>query len=67
MKTVGDKIEKFAVTGVKPGQPEDAFFDITDESFAGKWKDRLIIPERWASDKIHPSWAGYKQIANQIK
>jgi hypothetical protein len=27
MKTVGDKLEKFAVTGVKPGQPEDAFFD----------------------------------------
>lgn len=35
MKTVGDKLSKFAVTGVKPGQPEDAFFEITDESFAG--------------------------------
>ena len=38
MKTVGHKLEKFTVTGVKPGQPEDAFFDITDESFPGKWK-----------------------------
>ena len=38
MKTVGDKLEKFAITGVKPGQPEDAFFTITDESYAGKWK-----------------------------
>ena len=35
MKTVGDKIEKFAVTGVNPGS--DQFFDITDTSFEGKW------------------------------
>jgi len=35
MKTVGDKIEKFVVTGVKPGQKGE-FFDITDQSFAGK-------------------------------
>ena len=45
MKTVGDKLEKFAITGVKPGQPEDAFFDITDESFAGKWKVIVYYPK----------------------
>jgi peroxiredoxin (alkyl hydroperoxide reductase subunit C) len=45
MKTVGDKLEKFAVTGVKPGQPEDAFFDITDESFPGKWKVIVYYPK----------------------
>ena len=45
MKTVGHKLEKFAVTGVKPGQPEDAFFDITDESFAGKWKVIVYYPK----------------------
>jgi lipoyl-dependent peroxiredoxin subunit C len=45
MKTVGDKLEKFLVTGVKPGQPEDAFFDITDESFAGKWKVIVYYPK----------------------
>lgn len=45
MKTVGDKIEKFVVTGVKPGQPENAFFDITDESFAGKWKVIVYYPK----------------------
>ena len=28
MKTVGDKLEHFVVTGVRPGQPEDAFFNI---------------------------------------
>ena len=45
MKTVGHKLEKFAVTGVKPGQPEDAFFEITDESFAGKWKVIVYYPK----------------------
>ena len=45
MKTVGHKLEKFAITGVKPGQPEDAFFDITDESFAGKWKVIVYYPK----------------------
>jgi peroxiredoxin (alkyl hydroperoxide reductase subunit C) len=45
MKTVGHKLEKFAVTGVKPGQPEDAFFTITDESFAGKWKVIVYYPK----------------------
>jgi peroxiredoxin (alkyl hydroperoxide reductase subunit C) len=45
MKTVGDKLEKFAVTGVKPGQPEDAFFTITDESFPGKWKVIVYYPK----------------------
>lgn len=43
MKTVGDKIEKFAVTGVNPGK--DDFFTITDESFAGKWKVIVFYPK----------------------
>jgi alkyl hydroperoxide reductase subunit AhpC len=43
MKTVGDKIEKFAVTGVNPGK--DDFFTITEESFAGKWKVIVYYPK----------------------
>lgn len=45
MKTVGDKLSSFVVTGVKPGQPEDAFFDITQNSFAGKWKVIVYYPK----------------------
>lgn len=45
MKTVGDKLGPFVVTGVKPGQPEDAFFDITEESFEGKWKVIVYYPK----------------------
>jgi peroxiredoxin (alkyl hydroperoxide reductase subunit C) len=43
MKTVGDKIEKFAITGVNPGR--DDFFTITDETWAGKWKVIVYYPK----------------------
>lgn len=29
--------------------------------------DTLIKPTRYQTDKIHPSWAGYKQIAAEAK
>jgi peroxiredoxin (alkyl hydroperoxide reductase subunit C) len=45
MKTVGDKLEKFVVTGVRPGQPDDAFFDITEQSFPSKWKVIVFYPK----------------------
>ena len=45
MKTVGDKLEAFVVTGVRPGQPKDAFFDITEKSFEGKWKVIVYYPK----------------------
>ncbi len=43
MKTVGDKLEKFAVTGVNPGK--DDFFTITDGSFPRKWKIIVYYPK----------------------
>jgi peroxiredoxin (alkyl hydroperoxide reductase subunit C) len=45
MKTVGEKLDPFVVTGVRPGQPEDAFFDITEKSFEGKWKVIVYYPK----------------------
>jgi len=44
MKTIGDKLTHFAVIGVRPGQPEDAFFTIDETSFAGKWKVIVFYP-----------------------
>ncbi len=47
MKTIGDKIETFAVTGVKPGAltPDGAFETITEKSFEGKWKIIVYYPK----------------------
>ena len=43
MKTVGDQLEPFVVTGVNPGS--DQFFDITEKSFEGKWKVIVYYPK----------------------
>ena len=43
MKTVGDRLEAFAVTGVNPGK--DDFFTITEKSFEGKWKVIVYYPK----------------------
>ena len=43
MKTVGDKLEAFAVTGVNPGK--DDFFSITEETWQGKWKVIVYYPK----------------------
>ena len=47
MKTVGDKLTEFAVTGVKPGAltPDNAFETITEKSFEGKWKVIVFYPK----------------------
>ena len=51
MKPVGDKIEAFRMTGVKPGFSEheeighSAFEAITERSFPGKWKIIYTYPK----------------------
>jgi len=46
MKTVGDKLTPFVVTGVNPGQGADPFFNITENAFPGKWKVIVQSVER---------------------
>ena len=47
MKTIGDKVTEFAITGVKPGAltPDNAFETITEKSFGGKWKVIVYYPK----------------------
>jgi alkyl hydroperoxide reductase subunit AhpC len=47
MKTVGDKLQSFAVTGVKPValSVDDAFVTLDEKSFAGKWKVIVFYPK----------------------
>jgi peroxiredoxin (alkyl hydroperoxide reductase subunit C) len=51
MKTVGQKLEAFRVTGVKPGfndheeQGQSAFEMLTEASFPGKWKIIYFYPK----------------------
>lgn len=51
MKTVGEKLDRFKVVGVKPGfnrheeNGTSAFEDITESSFPGKWKIIYFYPK----------------------
>lgn len=47
MKTVGDRLEAFSVTGVKPGMvsPDGAFETLNEKSFIGKWKIIVFYPK----------------------
>jgi peroxiredoxin (alkyl hydroperoxide reductase subunit C) len=45
MKTVGDKLESFVITGVRPGQLEDPFFEINQDTFKGQWKVIVFYPK----------------------
>ena len=47
MKTVGDKLESFKITGVRPGalSHENAFEPLTEKSFEGKWKVIVYYPK----------------------
>lgn len=47
MKTIGYKLKPFSVTGVKPGtlSGDDAFEEINEKSFPGKWKVIVFYPK----------------------
>ena len=47
MKTVGDKVDSFTVTGIKPGAlgGSDAFEKLTETSFPGRWKIIVFYPK----------------------
>lgn len=72
MKTVGDKLEAFRITGVKPGfnQPDEngisAFEPITESSFPGKWKVIYFYPKDFSA--VCPTEiVGFAQLATEFE
>ena len=68
MKTVHDKLEPFAITGVKPGAltGDDAFETITEQSFEGKWKVIVYYPKDFTF--VCPTEiVAYDKLANDFK
>lgn len=72
MKTIGDKLEAFSVTGVKPGfnQHEEngvsAFEPITEKSFDGKWKVIYFWPKDFTF--VCPTEiSGFNKLAKQFE
>ena len=71
MKTVGDKLESFTVTGVKPGfnhaeeNGVSAFETVTEQSFPGKWKIIYFYPKDFTF--VCPTEiVGFDKLASQF-
>ncbi|WP_343562282.1 peroxiredoxin [Kiloniella sp. b19] len=45
MLTIGDKLPEFNLTGVVSNEMSDAFVDISDKSYDGKWKVIFFWPK----------------------
>ncbi len=45
MLTVGDKFPEFNLQGVVSNDLKDAFIDVTDKSYSGKWKVVFFYPK----------------------
>ena len=72
MKTIGDKLEAFSITGVKPGfnQHEEngvsAFETISEQSFPGKWKVIYFWPKDFTF--VCPTEiVGFDKLARQFE
>ncbi|MGZ9080521.1 MAG: redoxin domain-containing protein, partial [Burkholderiales bacterium] len=72
MKSVGEKLESFSVTGVKPGfnqheeKGQSAFETINERSFPGKWKVIYFYPKDFTF--VCPTEiTGYAQLAKQFE
>ena len=37
------------------------------EEVAKEWGDQIISTQKLQADAIHPSWSGYKELANSVK
>lgn len=72
MKTIGDKLEPFSVTGVRPGfnhheeNGVSAFEPITEKSFEGKWKVIYFWPKDFTF--VCPTEiSGFDKLARQFE
>lgn len=67
LKEIREKIKGKRVFWIAPheGSKPKAYKDVN--TIAGMFGDTVIWTERYQKDKIHPSWAGYKELMDKTK
>lgn len=67
LKAIREKIKGKRVFWIAPNEKSKpkAFQDVN--TIAGMFDDTVIWTERYQKDKIHPSWAGYKELMDKTK
>lgn len=67
LKSIREKIKGKRVFWIAPhptSKPK-AYQDVNQ--IAGLYNDVVITTEQYQADKIHPSWAGYKELMDKTK
>lgn len=67
LKEIREKIKGKRVFWIAPhptSKPK-AYHDVNQ--IAGMYNDTVITTERYQQDKIHPSWAGYKELMEKTR
>ena len=67
LKEIREKIKGKRVFWIAPHEKSKpkAYYDVN--VIAGMYGDTVIWTERYQKDKIHPSWAGYKELMEKTK
>ena len=52
---------------ILPNEESKPFIARQIKEIASQFNDTVLPTTRWQSDKIHPSWAGYKELAERTK
>lgn len=67
LREIREKVNARRVYWIEPNQESKPEAVKHVRKIAEEYRDTVITTTRWQTDKIHPSWAGYKSIAERTK
>lgn len=67
LRTIRNKVKAARVFWIEPNPESKPQAVAHVRTVAKEFGDVVIPTTRWQADKIHPSWAGYKEIAEKTK
>jgi lysophospholipase L1-like esterase len=67
LRTIRNKVKAARVFWIEPNPESKPLAVAHVRTIAKEFGDTVIPTTRWQADKIHPSWAGYKEIAEKTK
>jgi lysophospholipase L1-like esterase len=67
LRTIRSKVKASRVFWIEPNNESKPLAVAHVRKVAAEYGDVIVPTTRWQPDKIHPSWAGYKNIAEKTK
>lgn len=67
LMNIRTKIKGQRVFWILPNEQSKPLIAHQVREVAGQFNDVVLPTTRWQADKIHPSWAGYKELAEKTR